>query len=111
MKRQTVSSAYGFDRKAFEARLVSASPDERKALWAKYWIWITEGAKAQSWYGPAGGVLLGGATVVAIVGVIAGWAGVYVLVGCALIACVGGFLFHTAAKRERQWRRDNPFVI
>ena len=59
----------------------------------------------------AGGLLLGGATVVAIVGVIGGWAGAYMLAGCALIACVGGFLFHTAAKRERNWRRDNPFRI
>lgn len=99
----------GIDAEEFSNRLKTANRSERSALFGKYRDWIVQGARAQGWHGTAGVLLFGSPFFVSLLGAIysLNWGWVYMI--CALGA-VSGFLFmRVAFRRERDWRRANPF--
>lgn len=99
----------GIDAKDLAARLKAASPAERSALTSNYIGWIFRGARAQGWRGGVGMTVLGVSAFVALESAIYGFRSIWICALAALGALVGILLTRVAFRRERNWRRENPF--
>lgn len=101
----------GLDRDAFRAALEAATPAERRQLWSDFWAWVREGARAQgAWLQLAGAVSLCVAIIAATVPMALGvtpWLYAVAVTG----ACITVLIFREAFRRERDWRRRNPFLL
>ena len=70
--------------------------------------WIKQGARAQGAWG-WGIVLVGGGLCAALISWIDGLRSAPLYAICALVTLVGAPISREAFRRERKWRRDNPF--
>lgn len=105
----TIVMSDGIDAKEFSNRWKAANRSERPELIAKYFVWIVEGARAQGWRGTAGVMLFASSLFVSLLGIIYGSGLVWLYAACALGAIAGFLLMRVAFRRERDWRRANPF--
>lgn len=91
----------------FAQRLTGAGLD-RARLVRSYRRWVLNGARAQGCWS-AGWVVAGLSAFLAVDGWIAGFRSPLLLAGCAVGIAVGIGLARVAARREREWRRANPW--
>jgi Flp pilus assembly protein TadB len=98
----------GVDTKAFAERIKSATPDEQRRLWAAYFAWVAEGAKAgRRWILPA--ICLIAGSLMAAIALSALWSPTVVWIAAGAIMVAGLLLFRVGAAKERAWREQNPF--
>ena len=99
----------GIDAKRLLDRLKPASPMERRELTQKYIAWIFLGAKAQGWRGGVGLMALGSSALLGLESAIYEVRSIWIYVIAAFGICIGFLLARAAFRRERDWRRENPF--
>jgi hypothetical protein len=100
----------GIDPKAFAAELSSSDSAGRAGLWTSFRAWIRVGAQAQGWRGYLGMALaLIGALLAAFA--FLDCVGAPEIYACAALLFLPGALLTRAGwRREREWRRANPFA-
>ncbi len=98
----------GFDSRAYARLLLDARPEDRPLIKARFGAWIMAGAKAQGMYNWGGALLPVGvfAAIMLYVQGLNAWP-FYVL--CVFAAVAGAACMRIAMRRERTWRRANPF--
>tara|TARA_R110002072_G_scaffold174842_2_gene330662 strand:- start:564 stop:881 length:318 start_codon:yes stop_codon:yes gene_type:complete len=101
----------GVDFKAFAARLDSASPDERKEMWAKYRAWIVRGAKSQGWKGIFGGIAVALSLFLLLSAVLHQFGSPILYLAILGTASFGVILVRQGWRNEREWREANPFEL
>ncbi len=99
----------GIDPKELSARLESMPASERKKIWANYGLWIAAGAKAQGWLGYIGAMAIGLSAFIPVIAAVNQVGTLLIYSACAFAAGFGFFLFRIGARREREWRKSNPF--
>ena len=89
--------------------LRTAEPGERQRVFASYADWIRQGAKAQGVVAKSGMVLLGVCAFIPLLVTVRGVGSPWIYAGSGLGAVIGLALAWRGARRERDWRRANPF--
>jgi hypothetical protein len=99
----------GLDREALAAHLRAADWAERHQILKSYLGWLRDGARAQGWRGAVGAVLFGGMIFLLFDMLIEDINSPLLLVFCMAGALLGASISYFAFRREREWRRQNPF--
>ena len=100
----------GIDRRTFATALRAADPAGRRTLTREYRDWVFRGAKEQGWYA-SGGILLGGSVFATLLPTFdgSGFYPIWLYLVCGLAALLGAALLRVGFRKERDWRRANPF--
>lgn len=98
----------GSEFKSLRDELKTASAEERRRALGAYSAWIWAGAKAQGGW-RWGLVLFAAALFLAFRLGIAGLGSPLMYAGCAVAALAGFLITRVGFRRERDWRRRNPF--
>jgi hypothetical protein len=99
----------GIDPRKFAEHVKAAGPDERRELVSRYERWVFAGARAQGRLNQFGVAILGVA-VFAIFLLAVEHVGSWISYAVSMIGVgIGLPLAVRASRRERDWRRANPF--
>jgi peptidoglycan/LPS O-acetylase OafA/YrhL len=93
----------------FARQYKAASPTDRARIIASYRDWVFEGARAQGRWPAAGLVLGGGSAFVSVMALLDGPRSPIFIGVLILGVCLGVFSARVAARREREWRKANPW--
>lgn len=95
----------------FREDLKTASPDERAHKRARYGAWLKAGAKAHGLVGHGGFMLLAVCAFCILLAAIRGFETLPIYAALAAGGAIGVTGAWVGARRERKWRRANPFKL